>query len=200
MFNFIILHTILKYFSPAAIPFNLNDDNNTEPEKQALKTGTTLPANVIVMYRGYVYSIEFADLTTKGLTNDQRLMTPKDMSIALQWIVNDIRCNLPLSGPGVPALTNDNRDKWAANREKLLALDDKNVQSLQVVETAVFCLSLRDDEPQTESEVVKLLKVIGDRAKDMWADKCFTIELFKSGFSGTTTNVKYNFFLNPYKY
>ncbi len=161
----------------------------SEPEKEASASGKRLPGHLIVMYRGYIYSLQFADLETEGLTNDQRLMTPRDMGVAFQWIVDDVRCNLPESGPGVAALTNDNRDRWAANREKLLAVDPRNAQSLEQVETAVFCMSLRDDEPQTESEVVKLLKVLGDRAKDMWSDKSFTIEMFKNGFSGTTTNV-----------
>lgn len=52
----------------------------------------------------------------------------------------------------VGLLTCDNRDAWAISREHLLVLDPKNRESLQVIEDALFCVTLDSAKEATKAD------------------------------------------------
>jgi hypothetical protein len=128
-------------------------------------------------------------MATPGLPNEERLITPHELKQAFEWIIDDVRHNFPPVGPGLPALTGDSREAWAENRAWLLRISPKNSELLDIVETAVMTFVLSDDEPQTEADAMKLIAIVGDRVRDIWADKSFTMFLFKNGFKASAANV-----------
>ncbi|CAG0922940.1 unnamed protein product [Notodromas monacha] len=139
-----------------------------------------VPTNMIVLYRGYLYSVQVADLDAG------EIMTPHDMEAAMNWIIADARGRLPTIGPSVAALTCDERDAWAENRERLKALSPANAAILHEIESSLFGWSLQEDKPETESDVLK--KLICDGIRDRWADKSFTCMLFKNGCTGNSSD------------
>ncbi len=136
------------------------------------------------MYRGYIYSVEVADLETG------EIMTPIDLERAVTWIMNDARSRMPTVGPSVAALTCDDRDKWAANRARLVEIDPKNAEFLYLIESSLFGWSLQDDMPENESELLR--KLISEGVRDRWADKAFTCVQYRNGCTGNTSDVSTN--------
>ncbi|MDI2029169.1 choline/carnitine O-acyltransferase [Saccharopolyspora sp. TS4A08] len=82
-------------------------------------------------------------------------------------------------GPGVGALTSHDRVRWAANREALLV---DNTASVDVIETALFCLALEHELPGDLDGKCKQL-LAGDPT-DRWFDKGVTLIVFPDGAAG----------------
>ncbi|MBW1599936.1 choline/carnitine O-acyltransferase [Streptomyces sp. JJ38] len=79
-------------------------------------------------------------------------------------------------------LTTMARAEWAAARSSLLALDPRNAEALDDVETALFCLSLEDFAPADEQAACDEL-LHGDRG-NRWFDKAVTLVVFADGRAG----------------
>jgi len=79
----------------------------------------------------------------------------------------------------VGALTSDNRDVWAKNRDKLMRLSPRNVESLNAIETSVFVLCLDDHAPVTRVEQARTAWH-GD-GKNRWYDKVIQLIVTANG-------------------
>nr|ALQ32765.1 putative polyketide synthase [Fusarium aywerte] len=80
-------------------------------------------------------------------------------------------------------LTTDNRDSWGLNRQRLLALDSRNIVYLNTIEASVFVICLDDNSPVTRAERVHS-GYIGD-SFNRWHDKCTQIIVTANGRSAT---------------
>ncbi|KAI9350482.1 acyltransferase ChoActase/COT/CPT [Zopfochytrium polystomum] len=93
------------------------------------------------------------------------------------------------SATPVGLLTTEDRDTWAKTREKLLAVSPINRQSLDVIETAAFVVSLDDTKPVTKEQVhfqkwkSALLAGWAD-GKNRFFDKSFQFIVFENGKAG----------------
>ncbi|ALG15038.1 choline/carnitine O-acyltransferase [Kibdelosporangium phytohabitans] len=79
-------------------------------------------------------------------------------------------------------LTTKARAAWAASRQALIAEDPVNADALDVVETALFCLSLEDDAPADKLSACDAL-LHGDSA-NRWFDKAVSFVVFADGRAG----------------
>ncbi|MFJ2471836.1 choline/carnitine O-acyltransferase [Streptomyces sp. NPDC087659] len=79
-------------------------------------------------------------------------------------------------------LTTMARAEWAAAREDLLHADPRNAESLDVVETALFCVCLEDFAPAGVQEACDEL-LHGDRG-NRWFDKAVSLVVFADGRAG----------------
>ncbi|ONI78063.1 carnitine O-acetyltransferase [Actinosynnema sp. ALI-1.44] len=79
-------------------------------------------------------------------------------------------------------LTTKARAAWAASREALIAEDPANAEALDVVETALFCVSLESDAPADKLAACDAL-LHGDSA-NRWFDKAVTFVVFADGQAG----------------
>ncbi len=79
-------------------------------------------------------------------------------------------------------LTTMARAEWAGTRESLIALHPGNAESLEVIETALFCVCLEDFAPAGVQEACDEL-LHGDRG-NRWFDKAVSIVVFEDGRAG----------------
>nr|WP_042194777.1 choline/carnitine O-acyltransferase [Kibdelosporangium sp. MJ126-NF4]CEL21554.1 Carnitine O-palmitoyltransferase II, mitochondrial precursor [Kibdelosporangium sp. MJ126-NF4]CTQ95879.1 Carnitine O-palmitoyltransferase II, mitochondrial precursor (EC 2.3.1.21) [Kibdelosporangium sp. MJ126-NF4] len=79
-------------------------------------------------------------------------------------------------------LTTKARAEWAASRQALIALDPANSEALDVVETALFCVSLEDFAPADKLSACDAL-LHGDSA-NRWFDKAVSFVVFADGRAG----------------
>ncbi|XP_063057359.1 carnitine O-palmitoyltransferase 2, mitochondrial [Engraulis encrasicolus] len=121
--------------------------------------------HLMVMRKGHVYVFDVVDA-------DGNLLSPAEIQAHLKHILSD---ESPAAAFPVGVLTSENRDIWAALREKLVAAG--NGETLGLVDSALFCLSL-DDEAMRDHIHISHNMLHGD-GLNRWYDKSFTIVLAK---------------------
>ena len=78
-------------------------------------------------------------------------------------------------------LTALNRDSWAAQRAALLA-DPTSAASLELVESAMCCVSFERASPDSKQEVAT--RCHGGSCRNLWFDKSLTMMIFENGRCG----------------
>lgn len=81
----------------------------------------------------------------------------------------------------VGALTGWTRDEWADARAELES-DPKNKELLEIVDSALFAITLDETKPETHEEINRVM-LHGD-CRDRWFDKSFNIVVCANGRSG----------------
>lgn len=123
--------------------------------------------HLLVMRKGNMYVFDIVD-------RDGNLVSPAEIQSHLKYILSDAT---PAPAFPLGVLTSENRDVWAGLRDKLAAAG--NAEDLQVVDSALFCLSL-DDETMKDHINVSHNMLHGDGC-NRWYDKSFTVILTKDG-------------------
>lgn len=123
--------------------------------------------HLLVMRKGNMYVFDIVD-------RDGNLVSPAEIQSHLKYILSDAT---PAPAFPLGVLTSENRDVWAGLRDKLVAAG--NAEDLQVVDSALFCLSL-DDETMKDHINVSHNMLHGDGC-NRWYDKSFTVILTKDG-------------------
>jgi len=131
-------------------------------------------SNIIVLYRGYIFSFDI-------LLPDESILTPQELSYQLTYIEKWCQSQ-EREGPGIGALTITERSTWARNREYLKSLHAENGKLLDVIENAIGVYAFEDSEPLSQTDV--LVEVMGGDCRNRWADKSSTSIFFKNGLSG----------------
>ncbi|KAG7513494.1 carnitine O-palmitoyltransferase 2, mitochondrial [Solea senegalensis] len=123
--------------------------------------------HLLVMRNRNMYVFDIVD-------RDGNLVRPAEIQSHLKYILSD-----PTPAPAFPlgALTSENRDVWAGLREKLSAAG--NAESLHLVDSAVFCLCL-DDENMRDHIHISHNMLHGDGC-NRWYDKSFSVIVAKDG-------------------
>ncbi|KAK6025500.1 hypothetical protein OSTOST_08601, partial [Ostertagia ostertagi] len=135
------------------------------------------PSHIVVLCRGNVWKVE-------TLKNGQ-IKSPDEFYNTLRYIDTHSKDSTMNS---VASMTTENRDKWAKVRASMIAASEINAESLRIVETASFCLTLADKsyDTTTEAKVSFLFRFFtrpfdGERATTVWADKSLNIIACKDG-------------------
>lgn len=123
--------------------------------------------HVLVMKRGNMYIFD-------ALDRDGNLVKPAEILSHLKYILSDMT---PASVFPLGVLTSENRDVWAGLREKLLQAG--NGEALGLVDNALFCLCLDDEEMRDHIHISHNM-LHGDGC-NRWYDKSFSIILAKDG-------------------
>lgn len=123
--------------------------------------------HVLVMRRGNMYVFD-------ALDRNGNLVKPAEILSHLKYILADMT---PAPAFPLGVLTSENRDVWAGLREKLLQAG--NGEALGIVDSAVFCLCLDDEEMRDHIHISHSM-LHGDGC-NRWYDKSFSIILAKDG-------------------
>jgi len=107
--------------------------------------GPSAPNNIIVMYRGYIFSFD-------AIFNEQQLLCPQEIAYQLYYIEKWCQAQ-DRDGPGVGALTVTDRSVWAKNRDYLRTLHPENARILDLIEKSVMVFAYEDSEPLTPTDV-----------------------------------------------
>ncbi|KAJ6145477.1 hypothetical protein N7470_009372 [Penicillium chermesinum] len=132
--------------------------------------------HIVVLCRGQFYWFDVLD------DNNDHIMTEKDISLNLRVIIDDA-AQTPIQEAAKGALgvlSTENRKVWSSLRE-IMTKDpaSNNAECLNIVDTALFVLSLDDTEPTSTSELCANML-------------CGTSEVIKGVQVGTCTNRWYD--------
>ncbi|XP_036614976.1 peroxisomal carnitine O-octanoyltransferase [Trichosurus vulpecula] len=134
------------------------------------------PSHIAVLCRGRVFVF---DVMHEGC-----MMTPPELLRQLTYIQK--KCHSEPDGPGVAALTSDERTQWAKAREYLISLDPKNLTVLEKIQSSLLVYSLDDDSPQMTPEDYSEITavVLTGNPTVRWGDKSYNFISFSNGLFG----------------
>lgn len=143
---------------------------------------TSVPTHVVVLHRGYMYSVDVFD-------SEQNPLLPPELSSQFQFIRDQCK-DLPY-GPSVAALTCDNRTSWHENREHLISLDIRHKLLLDLVESSLFTLVLDEHSPPTGEDMLR--RSLGGDVRNLWADKSLQLIVHSNGlYSNNNDHAPYD--------
>ncbi|CAC5425186.1 CPT2 [Mytilus coruscus] len=123
--------------------------------------------HILVMRNGNYYIFDVID-------RDGMVLAPDVIMAHLNYILQDSR---PAPEYPVGVLTSENRDTWATIRQQLLNSGNEN--TLQLIDSAAFVLTLDDCAPKDPNDITKNF-LHGD-GKNRWFDKSFSLIFDKEG-------------------
>ncbi|MFV2171484.1 choline/carnitine O-acyltransferase [Actinomadura sp. LOL_016] len=133
--------------------------------------GPSTARHIVVFFRGAMTRMDVVG-------PDGHPHTLDELAAALEAVMKAE----PSPEPSAGHLTTKARAEWAASREALRALDDRNARALDDVETALFCVCLEDFAPASAQEACDNL-LHGDSA-NRWFDKAVSFVVFGDGSAG----------------
>jgi carnitine O-palmitoyltransferase 2 len=144
-------------FNATRIPRAEKDELFVDPTKKHL----------LVLRNGNLFVFDVLD-------RDGNIRPAAEIMAQLRYILAD---KSPTPGYPIGVLTTERRDVWSRLREKLQAAG--NEETLKLIDSAVFALSLEDSESDDPNELSRLF-LYGDPA-NRWFDKSFTLIMTKTG-------------------
>jgi carnitine O-acetyltransferase len=134
--------------------------------------GPSRARHIVVFYRGTMVRMDV-------LGAGDRPHTVDDLVAGLQAVM---KADPAEPGTSAGHLTTKARAEWAASRDALIARDPRNTETLDDIETALFCLCLEDFVPgDTLAACDRLL--YGDSG-NRWFDKAVSLIVFGDGSAG----------------
>ena len=136
--------------------------------------GPSRERHIVVFYRGHAYRLEV-------LSADGAAYTVEDLVAGLSAVLAAAPEKAPRD-TSVGHLTTKARAEWASSRAALLAADPSNAASLDVIETALFCVCLEHFAPRDTLHACDQL-LHGDSG-NRWFDKALSFIVFADGRAG----------------
>eukprot|EP00924_Labyrinthula_sp_SR-Ha-C_P006992 maker-scaffold_8-snap-gene-6.12-mRNA-1 protein AED:0.02 eAED:0.02 QI:253/1/1/1/1/1/3/57/659 len=127
------------------------------------------PKHIVVQHGSKFYSLQVLD-------ENENIISKSSLMNQLEEILSSGEDS---HKPSLGAFTTQDRDIWAANREKLIALDEKNKNSLGAIDSALFGLCLDSSSPDTYEKVSSTM--LHGKGKNRWMDKSFQLIVTKNG-------------------
>lgn len=113
------------------------------------------------------------------------IVPPSAIVSRLKYIFNDEASKNSAEYP-LGVLTSENRDTWATVREQLI--QNHNENALNMVDSALFCISVDDNNVYNDEDPVPLIRNMlhGDKHGliNRWFDKSFSLIVCKDGNAG----------------
>lgn len=128
------------------------------------------PLHVTVHCRGRIFVV-------KAVDENEEPLTPLELQHQFQYI-RDL-CDSGPEGPGIGALTGDNRTSWAQTRSHLVAIHPQNYENLELIQQSMMCVVFDDHCPEDEAEVFK--HALAGDSTNRWFDKSLSMIFFKNG-------------------
>ncbi|XP_052247535.1 peroxisomal carnitine O-octanoyltransferase-like isoform X2 [Dreissena polymorpha] len=132
------------------------------------------PSNIVVLCRGRIFNMTVIDDSGEPLT-------APELQAQFQRVRD--QCDREPEGPGIGALTGDNRTSWAQIRSHLQSLHPDNYNRLEAIQSSIMCVVLDDNSPKDETEVCQLA-LAGD-SRNRWFDKSLSLIYFKNGLTAS---------------
>lgn len=138
---------------------------------------TSSSKHIVVVCQGVYYKLDCYD-------SENQVLSAKRLEEYIQFLVDDAEKNTQLLSDEqrqISGLTALGRDDWAEVRQRLVSSSELNRDSLKLVESAMFCLWIfQEDKPSELSERAKLV-FQGNGQYRLWFDKCFNVVVFGDG-------------------
>ncbi|XP_031310679.1 peroxisomal carnitine O-octanoyltransferase [Camelus dromedarius] len=134
------------------------------------------PSHIAVLCRGRVFVFD-------GILEGS-LITPPEILRQLTYIQK--KCHSEPDGPGVAALTSEERTRWAKAREYLIHLNPDNLTMLEKIQSSLLVFSLEDDSPHVTPEDYSQVtaKILTGDPTVRWGDKSYNLISFSNGVFG----------------
>ncbi|XP_052865340.1 carnitine O-palmitoyltransferase 2, mitochondrial [Anopheles cruzii] len=129
--------------------------------------------HVLVLRRGNMYAVDVLD-------EAGNIEQPATLMSRLERVLNDQRS---LAADPLGLLTTENRDTWAAARNHLAQLTG-NAKSLELVDSALFCLCLDESTADPVNPVPAIRDFLFGDGTNRWFDKSFSLIVAKDGTAG----------------
>lgn len=136
----------------------------------------TNTSHISVMRNGHIYAV-------KVLDGEGNILSPRAIINRLKFVLNHAASQKPAEYP-LGVLTALNRDKWASIRQHLI--DIHNEKSLEIIDSALFCVSLDSDEHDIANPVPIVQNTLHGNERGLynrWFDKSFSLIVAKDGTS-----------------
>ncbi|XP_043923448.1 peroxisomal carnitine O-octanoyltransferase isoform X1 [Protopterus annectens] len=135
------------------------------------------PSHLVFMCRGRIFTFD--------AVHDKRIITAPELQRQLTYIRR--RCDSEPEGPGVAALTSEERTHWAKVREYLINLDPKNLSVLEKIQSSLLVVSLDDASPYaTPEDYTQIsLEALSGNPTVRWGDKSYNLLCFSNGTFGS---------------
>uniref|UniRef100_A0A8P0SWL3 Peroxisomal carnitine O-octanoyltransferase n=1 Tax=Canis lupus familiaris TaxID=9615 RepID=A0A8P0SWL3_CANLF len=136
------------------------------------------PTHLTVLCRGRVFVF---DTIQEGC-----LITPPEIYRQLAYIHK--KCHSEPDGPGIAALTSEERTQWAKAREYLISLDPENLTMLEKIQSSLLVYSIEDSSPHVTPgnySQVTAQTLTGDPTV-RWGDKSYNLVSFSNGVFGSS--------------
>lgn len=140
-------------------------------------------SHIVVMRRGRLYTLDTRSKTGRTLTSLQ-------FQHQIEWIIADAdeRDTGARDGTAkLASMTGNRRDTWAEFRGQYLS-EGHNKDMIDLIDTAIFCISLDHEQPTANDDVDELTArarsfFTGD-GTNRWFDKSFTLIILPNGRTG----------------
>nr|XP_051696112.1 peroxisomal carnitine O-octanoyltransferase isoform X3 [Oryctolagus cuniculus] len=134
------------------------------------------PSHLAVLCRGRVFVFD--------VIHEGSLITPPEFLRQLTHIQE--KCRREPEGPGIAALTSEERTRWAKAREYLISLNPENLTLLEKIQSSLFVYSMEDGRPHvTPEDYSQIISILfsGDPTV-RWGDKSYNLISFSNGVFG----------------
>ncbi|XP_053119936.1 peroxisomal carnitine O-octanoyltransferase isoform X3 [Hemicordylus capensis] len=135
------------------------------------------PSHLVVLCRGRIFEFD--------AVHDGHMLSPPEIFRQLAYI--QTRCQHEPEGPGLAALTSEERTQWAKTRDYLINLDPRNLSLLEKIQSSLFVICLDESSPQATPEdytEITKLTLTGDPTI-RWGDKSYNCIAFSNGALGS---------------
>lgn len=149
-----------------------------------LTYNSTVSKHIAVFRKGVLYRLEMYD-------KNGRLLTPTLIQKQLDWIIKDAdkhTDSYSREEKTVASLTGQERAKWCQIRGKHFS-DGMNRETMDMIEKAMFCLTLETERYEKMSQRGQYLLCKNDGK--LWYDKCFNLVSFPDGRMGCNSEHSY---------
>lgn len=147
-----------------------------------VKTDAADSRHIVVFNKGRIYRLQCYSKATG------RILSPYELEASFYSIINDTTPADPIEAR-IPVLTCIDRTDWARIRENHFVSHPINSTSLEVIEGAIFAMSLDGPTPKILAEEGKHY-LCGD-GTNRWADKSFTVCIGEEGRGGVHVEHSY---------
>ncbi len=162
-----------KYlFSATRIPGKVRDTVNV-PYSET-RPGPAKARHIIVLHRGHLFTLEVISVNGQAYTL-------AEIEQALERIMH-LSPQPVADQAAIGYLTTLARADWADVRAELLNKAPQNAETLTLIEEALFCLCLDDDEPTDRLQATDVL--LQGNGANRWFDKSVSLIVFKNGKAG----------------
>lgn len=104
----------------------------------------------------------------------------------LNKILTDNKISKPNPNP-IGVLTTENRNKWATLRKHLLKISSDNEKSMNLIDSALFCINLDDTTYNVDNDddnISLVRNFLHSNGENRWFDKSLSVIITKDGISG----------------
>uniref|UniRef100_A0A182JI10 Choline/carnitine acyltransferase domain-containing protein n=1 Tax=Anopheles atroparvus TaxID=41427 RepID=A0A182JI10_ANOAO len=129
--------------------------------------------HVLVLRKGNMYAVDVLDEVGN-------IEQPATLLARFERILNDTK---PPAADPLGLLTTENRDRWAAARSHLAQLGN-NAKSLELVDSALFCVCLDDSTIIPDNPIPAIRNFLFGDGTNRWFDKSFSLIVAKDGTAG----------------